>query len=208
MAVLSGRVSGAGEAYFGYLLRQAREHNWRRKRKLRSFSSTEDWQAHTQAVREHFRLSLGAFPEKTPLNPQLVDTLERDGYVVEKLLIESQPGFPVTVNLYRPPEITEPLPAVLNPLGHWADGKAQDVVQARGHRPGAARLCCARLRSHWAGRAQPALGYRHAYKSGREQHRAARRSLSAVLADGPDRDQPHGVGRRADARLPGNARPT
>ena len=132
MAVLSGRVSGADEAYFGYLLRQAREHNWRRKRKLRSFSSAEDWQTHMQAVREHFRLSLGAFPEKTPLNPQLVDTLERDGYVIEKLLIESQPGFPVTVNLYRPPEITEPLPAVLNPLGHWADGKAETVVQARG----------------------------------------------------------------------------
>ncbi|MDE2817319.1 MAG: acetylxylan esterase [Chloroflexota bacterium] len=132
MAVLSGRVNGADQAYFGYLLRQAREHNWRRKRKLRSFGSAEDWQAHMQAVREHFRDSLGAFPDKTPLNPQLMGVLERDGYIVEKLLIESQPGFPVTVNLYRPPEITEPLPAVLNPLGHWADGKAQDVVQARG----------------------------------------------------------------------------
>lgn len=132
MAVLSGRVNEADQAYFGYMLRQAREHNWRRKRKLRSFSSPEDWQAHMLSVREHFRDSLGAFPEKTPLNPQLVDILERDGYVVEKLLIESQPGFPVTVNLYRPPEVTEPLPAVLNPLGHWADGKAQDVVQARG----------------------------------------------------------------------------
>ncbi len=132
MAVLTGRVSGADEAYFGYLLRQAREHNWRRKRKLRSFSSAQDWQAHTQAVRENFRLALGQFPERTPLNPQLVGILERDGYVVEKLLIESQPGFPVTVNLYRPPEITEPLPAVLNPLGHWADGKGEVVVQARG----------------------------------------------------------------------------
>jgi cephalosporin-C deacetylase-like acetyl esterase len=132
MAVLSGRVSGADEAYFGYLLRQAREHYWRRKRKLRAFETAEDWQAHMQAVRENFRLSLGEFPERTPLNPQLVGILERDGYVVEKLLIESQPGFPVTVNLYRPPEITEPLPAVLNPLGHWADGKSQTVVQARG----------------------------------------------------------------------------
>lgn len=132
MAVLSGRVSGADGAYFGYLLRQAREHNWRRKRKLRSFDAAADWQAHMQAVREHFRLSLGHMPERTPLNPRLVGILERDGYVIEKLLIESQPGFPVTVNLYRPPEITEPLPAVLNPLGHWADGKGETVVQARG----------------------------------------------------------------------------
>ncbi len=132
MAVLTGRVSGADEAYFGYLLRQAREHNWRRKRKLHSFSSAQDWQTHMQEVRKNFRRSLGQFPERTPLNPQLVGILERDGYVVEKLLIESQPGFPVTVNLYRPPEITEPLPAVLNPLGHWADGKGETVVQARG----------------------------------------------------------------------------
>ena len=132
MAVLSGRVSGADAAYFDYLLRQAREHNWRRKRKLRSFDAAADWQAHMQAVREHFRLSLGQMPERTPLNPRLVGILERDGYVIEKLLIESQPGFPVTVNLYRPPEITEPLPAVLNPLGHWPDGKAETVVQARG----------------------------------------------------------------------------
>ena len=132
MAVLSGRVNGADEAYFGYLMRQVREHNWRRKRKLRSFDAAEDWQAHTRTVRENFRRSLGQFPDKTPLEPQLVGILERDGYVVEKLLIESQPGFPVTVNLYRPPEISEPLPAVLNPLGHWADGKAETVVQARG----------------------------------------------------------------------------
>ncbi len=132
MAVLSGRVNGVGEAYFGYLLREAREHNWRRKRKLRAFTSAADWQGHQQAVRENFRQSLGQFPEKTPLNPQLVGLLERDGYVIEKLLIESQPGFPVTVNLYRPPEISEPLPAVLNPLGHWADGKGELVVQARG----------------------------------------------------------------------------
>ncbi len=132
MAVLSGRVNGANEAYFGYLLRQAREHNWRRKRKLRSFDTAQDWQGHVDAVRENFRLSLGQFPERTPLEPQLVGILDRDGYVVEKLLIESQPGFAVTVNLYRPPEIAEPLPAVLNPLGHWADGKAETVVQARG----------------------------------------------------------------------------
>ena len=132
MAVLSGRVSGADEAYFGYLLRQVREHNWRRKRKLRSFETAQDWQEHVGAVRENFRRSLGKFPERTTLNPQLVGILERDGYVVEKLLIESQPGFAVTVNLYRPPEIAEPLPAVLNPLGHWADGKAETVVQARG----------------------------------------------------------------------------
>jgi cephalosporin-C deacetylase-like acetyl esterase len=113
-------------------MRQARVHHWRRKRKLRSFKSAADWQGHMAAVRENFRLSLGKFPGRTPLNPRLVGVLERDGYVVEKLLIESQPGFAVTANLYRPPEIAEPLPAVLNPLGHWADGKAEEVVQARG----------------------------------------------------------------------------
>ena len=58
--------------------------------------------------------------------------LERDGYTVEKLLLESQPGFYVTANLYLPVPGRFPAPAILNPVGHWRHGKAEDLVQARG----------------------------------------------------------------------------
>lgn len=122
----------ADEAYWQRLLRRCREHAWRRRQKLRSFSGAADWRRHCQEVRARFRAALGPMPERTPLNPRVTGVLERDGYVVEKLLIESQPGFFATANLYRPKGVRSPAPAVLNPVGHWAHSKAQDVVQARG----------------------------------------------------------------------------
>jgi len=132
--VLAGRSGylSADESYWRYLLRECREQSWRRCRKLLSFNASADWQRHCDGVRERFRAALGPIPERTPLNPRRVGRLERDGYVVEKLLIESQPGFSVTVNLYVPTNARFPAPAILNPVGHWADAKAEGVVQARG----------------------------------------------------------------------------
>ena len=121
-----------GEAHWFYLLRQCREHSWRRRQKLASFASRADWEEHCRSVGERFRAALGPMPDRTPLHSQCTGALERDGYVVEKLVIESQPNFYVTANLYRPPEVQEPAPAILNPVGHWADSKAEGVVQARG----------------------------------------------------------------------------
>ena len=120
------------EAYWRFLLRRAQDHSWRRRQKLLSFRSAEDWERHGALTRERFRAALGPMPERTPLNPQVVGVLERGDYIVEKLLIESQPDFFIAANLYRPPAISSPLPAILNPVGHWAASKAEEVVQARG----------------------------------------------------------------------------
>lgn len=120
------------ETYWRFLLRQAQNHTWRRRQKLQSFASADDWERHCRLTRERFRAALGPMPEPTPLKPRLMGVLERDGYVVEKLLIESQPDFFITANLYRPIHVSNPIPAILNPVGHWANSKAEDVVQARG----------------------------------------------------------------------------
>jgi cephalosporin-C deacetylase-like acetyl esterase len=132
--VLPRAAGGArgDEAYWRYLLRQCREHRWRQQRHYSSFSSAADWQQHCDGVRRRFRASLGPLPERTPLNPRVTGRLERDGYTVEKLLLESQPGFFVTANLYLPAPGRFPAPAILNPVGHWPHGKAEDLVQARG----------------------------------------------------------------------------
>src|SRR5690348_1078336 len=93
--VLAGR-SGfltADESYWRHLLRQCREQSWRRRQKLLAFRSPDDWRRHCLAVRERFRAALGPLPERTPVNARRVGILERDGYVVEKLLLEGQPGF-------------------------------------------------------------------------------------------------------------------
>ncbi len=80
-------------------------------------------------VRAKMLEMLGGLPERTPLNARVVATIETPGYVIEKILFESQPGFLVTGNLYRPAAGEGPFPAVLYPLGHERGGKAYPLWQ-------------------------------------------------------------------------------
>ena len=68
---------------------------------------------------------IGGFPERTPLNAKVTGAVERDGYVIEKILFESRPGAYVTGNLYLPssPRFAPPYPAAIELCGHSAAGK-------------------------------------------------------------------------------------
>jgi len=92
---------------------------------LKSEVACRAWQAER---REFFTRQIGGFPERTPLNPQIVGTLQGKGYRVEKLLLETRPSFHLTANLYLP-ESSPPWPAVLVPCGHSHDGKAVGQYQ-------------------------------------------------------------------------------
>src|SRR5437763_13990595 len=72
---------------------------------------------------------IGGFPEKTPLHARITSTLRGDGYTVEKLVFESQPGFFVTANVFVPAAGPRPYPAVLGTAGHSVDGKAEALYQ-------------------------------------------------------------------------------
>ncbi|HND53695.1 MAG TPA: alpha/beta hydrolase family protein, partial [Pirellulaceae bacterium] len=99
-------------------------------------NSRESIERYQREVRRRFVELLGEWPERTPLEPQVVGRLERDGYSIEKLVLQSQPGFYVPINLYLPasdaPANPQPSPAktvvkrpaVLCPLGHAPTGKA------------------------------------------------------------------------------------
>ncbi|MFC2076414.1 alpha/beta hydrolase family protein [candidate division KSB1 bacterium] len=102
-----------------------------RERKLKRFSSLDDWEARNREVRDAFMEMLGLDnpPEKTPLNPRKTGRLNRDGYVVEKIIFESRPRFYVTANLYLPSDFNPPFPAVLSPCGHTQTGKAHESYQ-------------------------------------------------------------------------------
>src|SRR2546428_1878854 len=58
------------------------------EQRKRAVSSAADRKA---LVRKRMNAVLGGFPERTPLNPRVVGTLERDGYRIEKIIFESQP---------------------------------------------------------------------------------------------------------------------
>jgi hypothetical protein len=81
------------------------------------------------ALRTAYRSNLGWMPGKTPLNPIVTRTLQRDGYRIENLAFESRPRHHVTANLYLPMPARGPVPAVLLLCGHSDEGKAAPTYQ-------------------------------------------------------------------------------
>ncbi len=67
---------------------------------------------------------------KTPLNARVTGILERDTYVIEKIIFESRLGLAVTANLYLPKGRKFPLPAVVGTCGHSDNGKANPLYQS------------------------------------------------------------------------------
>ncbi len=94
----------------------------------RQYATLEEWQARRQHLRRQilFAAGLEPMPEKTPLNPQIFGRLERDGYTIEKVYLETLPGFYLGGNLYRPAGRTGRFPAVLKPHGHWTYGRLEN----------------------------------------------------------------------------------
>lgn len=96
------------------------------------YQTKADWLHCREDVREKLIRALGGFPEEQcPLKAEITGRLERDGYVIEKLLFQSRPGFYVTAAVYVPANARFPAPAVLCPHGHWQDGRYHPEVQAR-----------------------------------------------------------------------------
>ena len=107
---------------------------------FKPYTDKEAWLQRRQEIREQILTSTGLWPlpPRTPLRAQVYGELERDGYTIQKVVLETFPGFYLTGNLYRPLGKKGPLPAVLSPHGHWGSGRFDPQVQARG--VGLARL--------------------------------------------------------------------
>lgn len=100
-----------------------------REEAVKSWTTASDIRKRKAYVRETMVAAIGGFPERTPLNPRKVGEINRDGYKIEKIIFESQPGFYVTANLYIPTRGEGPYPAVLYPLGHERGGKSNPTWQ-------------------------------------------------------------------------------
>ncbi len=78
-------------------------------------------------------LGLDPLPERTPLHPTVTGTLEKPGYVVEKLHFQSRPRLYVTANLYRPADAEGRLPAILYLCGHGDQKRNGNKTHYRDH---------------------------------------------------------------------------
>ena len=91
------------------------------------YRTLDEWEAHKQKLRARilFAAGLTPMPEKTALNPVIFGRIERGDYSIEKVYIETLPGYYLAGNLYRPLGRTGKFPGVLSPHGHWDYGRLE-----------------------------------------------------------------------------------
>ncbi len=113
-----------------------READMITKRALDESASRDTWEAVSELRREELREMLGLDVDrpKTPLNVQITGSIERDGYVIEKIGFESLPRVYVTANLYLPTNQVDPVPGVIYVCGHgYSPHGAKTSYQRHGH---------------------------------------------------------------------------
>ncbi|MBW3627897.1 MAG: hypothetical protein KY464_01250 [Gemmatimonadetes bacterium] len=92
---------------------------------LPSYPSLARWEAHADSVRRQILVATGLWPmpPRTPLNPGVFGRIQREGYSIEKVYLETHPNFFLGGNLYRPTGRTGPFPAIISPHGHFDAGR-------------------------------------------------------------------------------------
>jgi hypothetical protein len=92
---------------------------------LRKYQSLLEWQRRKAFLRDQILVSAGLspMPTKTPLHAQVFGRIEGETYTIEKVLLETLPGFYLGGNLYRPRDNVAKHPGILKSsraLGIWA----------------------------------------------------------------------------------------
>jgi dienelactone hydrolase len=98
--------------------------------------SLQQWEARKAHLKKQILFAAGLLPmpARTPLNPQVFGRIDRKGYTIEKVLLETMPGYYLGGNLYRPGPSTGEAqsrgtglnPAVLVAHGHWLYGRLEN----------------------------------------------------------------------------------
>lgn len=100
----------------------------------RVYKTQSEWEARRTYLRKQILSAAGLLPipAKTDLHPQIFGRIENRDYSIEKVLIETLPGYYLGGNLYRPlqPPPSAGFPAVVSPHGHWNYGRLEHTDTA------------------------------------------------------------------------------
>ncbi|HVW84517.1 MAG TPA: hypothetical protein VHB50_07540 [Bryobacteraceae bacterium] len=93
-----------------------------------SYKTLASWEKRKAELRRRILFSAGLdpMPERTPLHAQVFGRVQTKDCTIEKVLIETMPGYYLGGNLYRPLNGVGRHPAVLNPHGHWTYGRLEN----------------------------------------------------------------------------------
>jgi len=126
-ALAGAQEAGSSLTFLEFVRRQAAEFRAGDK----APATLAEWEQRRAELRRNMLAAWGGFPaEPCPLEPRVVGTLQREGYCVEKILLQTRRGIWMTANAYVPAAPGK-LPAVLVVHGHWRGAKQDPTVQAR-----------------------------------------------------------------------------
>ena len=93
------------------------------------YRTLAEWEGRKAQLRKQILSASGLLPMpvKTPLNPQVFGRVENGNYSVEKVLLETMPGYYLGGNLYRPLGRAGKFPAIASPHGHWTYGRLENT---------------------------------------------------------------------------------
>jgi cephalosporin-C deacetylase-like acetyl esterase len=123
------RYNNPGDFLIDHYLRQADELYDLRDAEIAKLETKGDWRSRQIWVKQKLNELIGPFPDKTPLNPKIIDVLQKDGYRVEKLVYESMPGFYVVGCVFIPDNMQGKAPAILNVIGHNQEAFRAELYQ-------------------------------------------------------------------------------
>jgi dienelactone hydrolase len=93
-----------------------------------------EWEARRAYLRKQILSAAGLLPmpPKNDLHAQIFGRIENKTYSIEKVLLETLPGYYLGGNLYRPLRPAPPggFPAIVSPHGHWNYGRLEHTVLA------------------------------------------------------------------------------
>ena len=95
----------------------------------RTYKTRAEWQTRRAHLRKQILSAAGLLPmpPRNPLHPQIFGRIENKTYSIEKVLLETMPGYYLGGNLYRPLKAAPAggFPGIVSPHGHWDYGRLE-----------------------------------------------------------------------------------
>lgn len=96
------------------------------------YRTLAEWEARKAHLRKQILAAAGLLPmpARTEMHPVVFGKVQREGYSIEKVYLESIPGYYLCGNLYRPLGKAGKRPGALLTQGHWTYGRLENRENA------------------------------------------------------------------------------
>ena len=101
----------------------------KRAEKIAGIETLNDWKIRQSEIEEKLNKIIGPFPDKTPLNAQVLRSAQKDGYRIEYIVFESVPEFYIPSALFIPDELEQKAPTILFVNGHTDTAFRDELYQ-------------------------------------------------------------------------------